>query len=177
VLQNPPRGAFAPLPHLLGFFSSPPALGRLLTVAMASLLKVYEMFKERYSDAKKHSIRPASYPWFMHVWRRDCPRILVRRHSKHAICKICNKFYEAMARARTDPDRAFLKHHQMKHLGEARAERQAYKAKRERARERPRKFLSLIIDGADQSNFALPHTHTKVPPVFARVCVLLCAAR
>ena len=122
---------------------------------------MYELFKERFKDKSK-PVFPAAYQHFVKVWKRDCPHIKIRRHTKHAICAICEKFNEDMSAARRDSERAPLKAAQVQHLKEARAERLAYHEKRERARNQPDKYLSLIIDGADQSNFALPHTHTKV---------------
>lgn len=97
------------------------------------------------------------YSFFNRLWRSSCKNIKIRKYLRFAKCSDCVRFREERAQTRGDKARAELNERVRKHHLEVKAERQAYYQRRLLARLHPSRFLSLIIDGADQSRFHLPH--------------------
>ena len=96
---------------------------------------------------------------FNKYWRCDpvLRKIIVREHLPFAKCNICIRHRQKAERKRTDEvmeeDRVALR----AHLEEVKNEKLMYYSNRSRGRHSFLEFLSIIIDGADQSKHDLPH--------------------
>lgn len=101
----------------------------------------------------------ASYSHFCNVWREDehLRKIICREYLPFAKCNFCIRQRQNAERLRTE-DEIKIHHEQLKdHLAEVRREKMAYYSNRARARRTPDNIMSMIIDGADQSKYDLPH--------------------
>ena len=85
--------------------------------------------------------------------------VVVRRWMPFAKCTQCSTFrdLEVSRKKLSRPERDKAHEVQRKHLADIKLERRHYHSNRLRAILDPDKYLSLIIDGADQSNHMLPH--------------------
>lgn len=130
------------------FFTNLPDAGRL---------NVYKKFAE---DFRKH--RPSeSAPtrsFFYAIWRSHCTEIRTRRNHGFARCETCvllkaeisqNQNRASVVRQAT----ASLR----QHLNLVMEERKMYQNRAERAIRYPKKYTSIVIDGADQKGYGLPH--------------------
>jgi len=101
----------------------------------------------------------AYYSTFTKTWREDkhLLTIICREHLPFAKCDFCIQHRSRAERKRTqadvDTDNAALR----MHLEDIKAEKLMYYSNRSRARRNPKEFLSIIIDGADQSKHDMPH--------------------
>jgi len=112
------------------------------------------------AEAGMHAF--VSFAHFRMVWKRDCPDIKVRKHQRFSVCSVCDKWREDMRSEKDHAERQLLAMTLKVHLREMRLERAQYHSRRERARLEPAKYLSMIIDGADQGRYKIPYLVTKV---------------
>lgn len=120
-------------------------------------------FKE---DMKERGIPDIDIPCdthFYHVWKHneETKHIVTRKWIPFAKCDQCCSIRE---RKEQTTDR--LVHDQLRdemraHIGTIRAERAAYYERRQMSIENPKEYLSLIIDGADQKMYDLPHSKVQ----------------
>ncbi len=105
---------------------------------------------------------PPSIPYFFKVWRHECSKIKVRRITRFSKCEECEnlraKLTEAVKNSLPVDD---IKRRRRLHLEFIKRERLEYKKKRDEAIIEPDSYLSIIVDGADQSAFGLPHFTTS----------------
>lgn len=107
--------------------------------------------------------QPPSSAYFMRVWRRCVDHIKVRRNHGFTMCDECDELRRALHLAITQSQPTdMIMEKKSNHLAFVNRERMAYALNRDRARLEPSKYLSCIIDGADQSAFGLPHFITPV---------------
>ena len=101
----------------------------------------------------------ASLNWFNDVWRGDpeCQLLVCREDLPFAKCTICVRQREVDIRKLTPEE--LIKHQKARHdhLKDVYLDKQAYYTHRDKARVNPERYLSIIIDGADQSKYSLPH--------------------
>ena len=101
----------------------------------------------------------AQYSWFLHCWAEndETRKLLCREDLPFAKCDICVRHRETDV-LKLSPDEK-TKHLKKvaDHLKEVKHEKQAYYTHRDKARREPKRFTSIIIDGADQSKYQLPH--------------------
>ena len=76
-------------------------------------------------------------------------------------CNECRQLYEIMHRAKTSSQMVKFRLLRRDHLEKASRERELYWTRRELARQTPRKFVSIIIDGMDQHKTCLPYYPRK----------------
>jgi hypothetical protein len=97
--------------------------------------------------------------YFNKTWRQDkhLLTIICREHLPFAKCDFCIQHRARAERKRTqdhvDQDNAALR----MHLEDIKAEKLMYYSNRAMARRSPKKYMSIIIDGADQSKHDMPH--------------------
>lgn len=123
--------------------------------------EVYDEFK---SDFKfLYPSRPIpSYPYFVTVWNDHCSFIKVRKFRRFAKCTTCEDLRTAIKQAiREKRSTKELVEQKRAHLSFIARERLEYKKKRDMSKQESSRYLSLIIDGADQSAFGLPHFTVK----------------
>ena len=115
--------------------------------------------------AKPPSKEIATISTFHRVWMTDeeLDLYIIRRWIPFAKCGTCSDF-KLKEKAEKDPQaRKILQRmrNQDIHLREVEFERRAYYSNQCRAQCSPEIYLSLIIDGADQSDQELPHFHER----------------
>ena len=110
----------------------------------------------------------ASYAHFCRVWCRDeqVQHILIRKWLPFAKCASCSAYRDLESRVargfKVDPaERIKANDAQRDHLHQVKLERRHYYSNRLRAELDPSSCMSLIIDGADQSKYAIPYHHIK----------------
>jgi hypothetical protein len=107
----------------------------------------------------------AYYPWFCAV-RRDPFRkwlkcLITRKYLPFAKCDDCTEFRAKMEESKDKQEKATLTFDYKKHIYFVMRERKAYYTHMALAVRHPSEYLSLIVDGADQSDHGLPHFHTR----------------
>ena len=121
---------------------------------------VYNAFIDEYG--KLHSGNPPSKTYFYRTWKAKCPSVKVRKVSRFSQCSTCEQIRSALESGiRRGNDISIFKEMRETHLDEIRRERLEYKRKREISILHPDKYLSIIVDGADQTSFGLPHFVSK----------------
>lgn len=113
-------------------------------------------YKKLYSDPA-----PTSH-YFMFIWKHNCQHIKVRKVSRFTICDICEEIRSGMKEALVKGfkvDRLLAR--RSAHLKIVNDERMEYQKKKDRSRLNPSDYCSIIIDGADQRAYGLPHFTTK----------------
>ncbi len=122
--------------------------------------EVYALFVNEYKKLYPGSVPSDHY--FFSVWKKNCSQIKVRKASRFTICEVCEEIRSSMKDA-------IIKGEKMDRILEKRAvhlkmvhdERMEYQKKRDRARLNPSEYCSIIIDGADQREYGLPHFAIK----------------
>jgi hypothetical protein len=111
------------------------------------------------SDCKDRGTKCCSATYFNKVWRQNPSSFLLklRRHLRFAKCSTCVFFREKRAELHDPLAVSVLQDMVRSHHLEVKQERLAYYLRRDLAKNFPKKYLSLIIDGADQSKFELPY--------------------
>lgn len=125
-------------------------------------IEVYDEFVAEYKLLYGANHVPV-YGYFITVWREYCHLIKVRKFRRFAKCTICEEIRVAIKEARAKrQDTTHLKSRKRAHIQAVMKERLEYRKKREKAMLHPRRYISFIIDGADQSAFGIPHFCTNV---------------
>ncbi len=122
--------------------------------------EVYSLFvseyKKLYSDSE-----PTSH-YFMTIWKHNCRHIKVRKATRFTICDTCEEIRSGMKEALVSGSKMdHLLNRRSIHLKMVNDERMEYQKKKDRARLNPSEYCSIIIDGADQRAYGLPHFVTK----------------
>ena len=96
--------------------------------------------------------------YFERVWKKRCPLIkLARDKGTHSICDDCLNYTIALKnRLISEADRNEIKARKRKHLAKQRRQRAKYAKHKEKARQNPDKYLSIIFDGFDGRKSMLP---------------------
>jgi len=123
-------------------------------------LDLYMAFRDQFKDdgSHGHRIRPTSYSYFIRIWREYLPHIKVRKVRRFSKCGDCEDYRSQLEKAgmserQSAPVLALYKaHHKF-----ITTERMEYYLVKQRAAHNPSIVCSLIIDGADQSAFGIPH--------------------
>ena len=130
----------------------------LVLLPFANRTSVYEMF---IIDEGKEDAVHQSY--FLKVWRTSekTSHIRLRKHLRFTKCDDCVDLRERKHRTM---DRALLdriRQEEYDHYQFIKAERGGYYLRRRLAVMKPEEALSIIIDGADWYNYAIPYWATK----------------
>jgi hypothetical protein len=99
--------------------------------------------------------------FFLKVWRtnRLITHIKLRKHLLFALCDTCVDFRDLQLVHHTHAERLILKKAQLEHHLFVKAERQLYYYRRDKGANPLDDSLSMIVDAADQSLYALPYHH------------------
>ena len=99
------------------------------------------------------------YSYFASCWWRtpEVRHIVCREHLPFAKCSKCVRGRDLSVLGKSKDERKEHKDDFLKHLNEVYNEKLMYYSNRIRCRMHPDKYLSLIIDGSDQSKTTLPH--------------------
>jgi hypothetical protein len=101
----------------------------------------------------------AGYKHFCRVWAEDkeLVHIICRAYLPFAKCDVCVRQRSKDGMKRTQAERDLDIAATADHLFQVRQEKVCYYMHRSKARQRPLTYLSMIIDGADQSKYDLPY--------------------
>ena len=105
----------------------------------------------------------ASLSWMRKLWRRDekCRKCVIRKWMPFAKCTTCCTLREKLQETIDPKTRRELQKKHKDHVLEMMKERSKYWTMREMALRYPKRLLSVIIDGADNGEHALPHFGRK----------------
>jgi hypothetical protein len=117
---------------------------------------VYELLSAEFTAA---GMTVPSQSFFLHVWRSHelCRMIKVRKYLRFAKCTMCVRFRERRNETRDPKTIADLNAEVRAHHLDVKAERAGYYDRRLQACLHPTRYMSVIIDGADQQRYGLPH--------------------
>lgn len=122
--------------------------------------EVYSLFVVEFRKLYL-SREPPSSQYFLRCWKQHCRNIKVRKSSRFTVCEECERLRAALNSAvKEGRPTADLKRQRNVHIDYVTAERMCYQLKRDRARLQDSDFCSIIVDGADQSAFGIPHFTT-----------------
>ena len=118
---------------------------------------VYEMFCDQFTLLYSNR-NPPTLSYFYNTWNTFCANIKVRRVQRFTKCSECEYIRDKLEAIGTDIQRtAPLLERRQRHIEMVARERREYQKKCEEASLYPSRFTSLIVDGADQSGYGLPH--------------------
>lgn len=119
--------------------------------------QVYDLFKAEFPTLYLGERTPG-YEYFSQVWSKNCSSIKIRKHTRFSKCTTCEQLRaairDALTKGRCTEE---LKRQKATHLDFVRREREEYSRKIDLAKKYPQDYLSIVVDGADQRNFTLPH--------------------
>ena len=128
--------------------------------------EVYSLFENEYrslycSDPDS-GCRPPRPSYFFWIWKHSCNSIKVRKTSRFTICDECEEIRSALRQAVINgKNTVAIRERVDKHLKFISDERLEYQLKTDRARTNPSAYCSIIVDGAYQHVFGIPHFITK----------------
>lgn len=115
-----------------------------------------EHFVKHDSFGKRTS--PPTFSYFCQIWKNWCPHIKTHRNHGFTVCPRCEMLRRKMSDHLQDAKMLSVLRDQLStHLNMAKIERQGYTSRRELAIRHPDKYCSIILDGADQKSYGLPH--------------------
>ena len=132
----------------------------VVTIPLYTKKAVYLKFVD-YFDAKlkqNWNCKPPSMSYFMSIWKKRCPQVRARKRSGFQKCAVCT-LYRDRVREHLDNGLVLdeLRGMFSDHIRMVMAERDAYAMRQILAEDDPHRFLSIIVDGADQKNYGIPH--------------------
>lgn len=135
-----------------------------VSVPYASRLEVFRGYQE-YVRARLEAgddigvTKPVSTSYFYKIWTAAAKARKIRLYANTSFtrCTICNNLTQKIKGTKDSAQRAVFREEMKQHREWAKREKEAYYATRERAINFPQTQVSLIVDGADQSKFHLPH--------------------
>lgn len=118
---------------------------------------VYLLYKH---NEHRYARQPSQESFFYRVWKQFMPHVKCLRRHCFTACDTCVMFKEKlqdMARVPSrDREREVLRNQFNQHLKLVQLERAEYRHIQTLAAEKPKDYLPVIIDGADQAKFGLP---------------------
>ena len=99
--------------------------------------------------------------YFLRVWRHSglCSHIKLRKQLRFALCDVCVEFRERQLTQLSIPERLQMKKAQVDHHQFVKMERQCYYLRQDRGIAPHIDAMSMIVDAADQSRYALPYCY------------------
>ena len=147
------------LPRRLGDFL-PNEKKNVVTIPLYTKKAVYLKFVDYFAAKlkRKWQCMPPSMSYFMSVWKKRCHHVRARKRSGFQKCAVCT-LYQDRVREHLNNGLVLdeLRVMYNDHIGMVMKERDAYFMRQMMAEEDPHRFLSIIVDGADQKNYGIPH--------------------
>jgi hypothetical protein len=140
----------------------------MIVLAVGTHKQVYENYQadaEISSEGRFFPRRPTgeayipSLSFFLKVWRTHpaLKHIKIRKYLPHALCSTCVHYRDCRQEKLTKEEKKKLFDEERKHYAYVRQERNSYYNRRKQGIFCQNDFLSIILDGADQAAYALPH--------------------
>jgi len=108
---------------------------------------------------KSTGVSPVSRPTFSRVWKTRFRKVIIPKENKFMKCGVCVALKLCLQGTMDQDKRKNLAFKRRIHNEQQMAERRAYYANCLKAEQQPRRYLSLILDGMDQSKTNLPHAN------------------
>ena len=121
---------------------------------------VYEVFLETLEAFNDGCIpnRPPSFSYFLTTWKEYLGSVKVRAIQRFTKCTECemirSELTTSVGNTRRTEELMLLRRNHIKFVTKERA---SYLSRMKRAQTAPKEVWSVVIDGADQSEFGLPH--------------------
>ncbi len=127
---------------------------------------VFQHVISEFKDLYGSSASPPSTGYISSVWKTHCRHVKVRKKCRFTVCSICEEIRVSFENAlKSKADTSTILSRKRAHLDFIENERLEYRRKRNNSIRNPSKYCSLIIDGADQSAYGLPHFTTTTKDV------------
>ena len=114
---------------------------------------VWNMYK---AHCKEYERECCSLQHFCRIWDTFMSHVKIRKHDAFSRCSLCTSLREMKRKASTIIEKKIVDILLAHHNNFQRKERAEYYRIRELAASNPNEVLSMIIDGADQSEYGLP---------------------
>lgn len=99
----------------------------------------------------------ASFSYFCEVWLKNFPDLVVQKYSNFTKCDVCVEYLLKKQRRLSAALLKTVEADQAKHVAHVMAQRKVYWKNCAKGKNNPDDYLSIILDGADQSKYRLPH--------------------
>lgn len=121
---------------------------------------VYELYCE---ERQAYDYPKVSKQYFREVRRTDArvKNIVLRKYLRFAKCDDCVEFRRLRNATRDEQELTRISREERSHKVFVRQERGSFWTRRARGRMRPNEYVSVILDGADQSGFGTPYLREK----------------
>ena len=117
-----------------------------------------DYYVECRRDLESKGLQPVTNSRFNQLWTEFFPSFRIRSGKRASTCKTCGDFKVKLASERDPAKRRQLEDERRDHWEHIREERHRYYFRQKLAMEYPHLYLSIIIDGMDQSTCELPNT-------------------
>jgi hypothetical protein len=147
-----------------------PSREERIILSAANRKIVYQQFKEDFDKGrlyffpqKQDDYFLPSEPYFMAVWRTSplLKKIVLRKYLKFALCDQCIYYREQRRILTSVEEKNNMKKQQRIHQQFINDERQTYYWRRHQSIYFPDDYVSMVIDGAAQQAYGLPHLLDK----------------
>jgi hypothetical protein len=121
---------------------------------------VYQCYVDSFNSNPTNLGLPCTYPDFISTWknREDLQHIKCAKYKPgFAKCDVCDTYSERTKKQLDPVVREQLDLEFNAHLYEERLEREQYYAARNKAADKPEKFMSIILDAMDQKKTCIPY--------------------
>lgn len=151
--------------HLSQLFGDAMPHKEHITLPVLNKKALWKECQDAWITSEKHDgDMQISQNYFYRVWRALASFVKVRKHTGFMLCSRCELLREETTKHLKDEDvlLVLIEQHAT-HLKFIEKERFAYEERQALAEQSPDRYCSIIIDGADQKNYGLPHfaTNTK----------------
>lgn len=127
---------------------------------MYNKAQVYQFYIMWYNahDPMRFSRSPPSISTFYSVWKQHVPDVKLMKNIGFEKCAECVFYGEQRAKYMLNPTKLReIKDASRQHYVDVASERRGYELRKLQSCREPKHYLSLVIDGADQSSYGLPH--------------------
>jgi hypothetical protein len=145
--------------RMFEFLDKSPEDSQRLYLDIPSKKELYE----QWLKAQQLSATPeiASKSSFMKVWQTEFPNVKLRKVTSQHKCDICSRFLERTSTSTSNERLAAVQKEWRAHLQLQDKERRVYYKHKDKARNFPSKYLSIIADGMDQKKTCLPRSRAN----------------
>ena len=127
---------------------------------MPNKSQVYQLYVQWFhkEDPLRFSKSPPVISTFYAVWNEFVPEVKLMRNIGFEKCAECVFYGEERAKHILNATKlSEIRAASKQHYNAVAADRRGYELRKMQARREPQHFISLVVDGADQSSYGLPH--------------------
>ena len=126
-----------------------------LLVGSATKQEVYEECVAELRSAGDLKEDEGSFSYFVYIWNKDFPSVIIPKRSRFAKCKICSRLKIAIKETKDTNKKRALRQEKQDHLKTVFADRRVYWNVRQLSRNDP-DLMSIIMDAMDKSKTSPP---------------------